>query len=171
MKNMDSIISRHIHNILNPNQKSFGCNCRKKHSCPLNGECLTPKVIYRADVSNEANNDQKLYFGLAETTFKERYDNHKRDVEHIKYQYNTELTKYIWNLKNNNIEYNIEWKVVDKVYGNANSTMCKLRLTEKLWIINHINDNNILNKKSELVNKYRHLDKFLLKHVKKNSES
>ena len=40
-----------------------------------------------------------------------------------------------------------------KVYENANSTMCKLCLTEKLWIINHINDNNILNKKSELINK------------------
>ena len=167
MKNMDSIISGHNHNILNPKQRSFGCNCRKKDSCPLNGECLTPKVIYRADVTNEANNDQKFYFGLAETTFKERYNNHKRDVKHIKYQYNTELTKYIWNLKNNSIQYNIHWKVVDKVYGNANLTMCKLCLTEKLWIINHINDNNMLNKKSELINKCRHLRKFLLKHVKK----
>ena len=77
MKNMDSIISGHNHNILNPKQKSFGCNCRKKDSCPLNGECLTPKVIYRADVSNEANNNQKFYFGLAETTFKERYNKNK----------------------------------------------------------------------------------------------
>ena len=72
MKSMDSIISGHTHNILNP---SFGCNCRKKGSCPLNGECLTPKVIYRVDVSNEANSDQKFCFGLAETTFKERYSN------------------------------------------------------------------------------------------------
>ena len=167
MKNMDSIISGHNHNILNPKQRSFGCNCRKKGSCHLNGECLTPKVIYRADVTNEANKDQKFYFGLAETTFKERYNNHKRDVKLIKYQYNTELTKYICNLKNNSIQYNVPWKVVDKVYGNANLIMCKLCLTEKLWIINHINDNNMLNKKSELVNKCRHLKKFLLKHVKK----
>ena len=36
-----------------------------------------------------------------------------------------------------------------------------------LWIIKQINDNNILNKKSELINKYRHLNKFLLKHVQK----
>ena len=135
------------------------CNCRKKGSCPLNCEFLTPKVIYRADVTNEANNDQKFYFGLAETTFKERYNYHKRDVKHIKYQYNTELTKYIWKLKNNSIQYNIHWKVVDKVYGNANLTMCKLCLTE--------NDNNMLNKKSELIDKCRHLKKFLLKHVKK----
>ena len=65
MKNVDSIMSGHNHNILNPKQKSFGCNCRKKGSCPLNGECLAPKVIYRADVSNEANDDEKFYFGLA----------------------------------------------------------------------------------------------------------
>ena len=93
MKNMDSIISGHKHNILNPKQKSFGCNCRKKDSFPLNGECLTRKVIYRADVSTEANNDQKFYFGVAETSFKERYNNHKQDVKQIKYQYNSELTK------------------------------------------------------------------------------
>ena len=44
---------------------------------------------------------------------------------------------------------------------------CVNYLTEKLWIINQINDNNILNKKSELINKCRHLNKFLLKHVQK----
>ena len=167
MKNMDSIISGHNHNILNPKLKSFGCNCRKKSSCPLNGECLTPKVIYCVDVSNKVNIGQNFYFGLVKTTFKDRCTNHKWDVKCIKYQYNTELTKYIWNLKNNSIKYNIQCKVVDKVYGNANPTMCKLCLTEKLWIINHINDNNILNKKSELINKCRHLNRFLLKHVKK----
>ena len=128
---------------------------------------MTPKEISRAGVTNEANNDQKFYFGLAETTFKERYNNHKQDVKYIKLQYNTELTKYIWKLKNNSIQYNIHWKVVDKVYGNANLRMCKLCLTEKPWIVNHINDNNMLNKKSELINKCRHLKKFLLKHVKK----
>ena len=62
MKNMDSIISGHNYNILNPKQKSFGCNCRKKDSRLLNSECLTPKVIYHADVSNEANKDQKFYY-------------------------------------------------------------------------------------------------------------
>ena len=159
MKNMDSITSGHNHNILNPKQKSFGSNFRQKDCCPLNGECLTPKEIYSADVSNEANNDQ--------TTFKERYNNHKRNVKRIKYQYNTELTKCIWNLESNSIKYNIKWNVIDKVYGKAYSRMCKLCLTEKFWIINHINDNNILNEKSECINKCRYLNKFLVKHVKK----
>ena len=123
------------------------------------------------DISNGANNDQSFYFGLAETTFKERYNKHKRDVKDIKYKYNTELTKYIWKLKNNYIKFNIQWKVVDKVYGKANSTMCKLCLTDKLWIIHHINDNNILNKKSELINKCKHLNKFLLYTCKEETVS
>ena len=61
--------------------------------------------------------------------------------------------------------YNIQWKIVDKVYGNAYSLckLCKLCLAENLWIVNHINDNNILNKLSELINKCKHLNKFLLK--------
>ena len=69
MKNIGSIISAHNRNISNPIVKSYGCNSRVKRSCPLNGECLTPKIIYRADVSNDANNDKKFYFGLANTPF------------------------------------------------------------------------------------------------------
>ena len=49
MKNMDSIISGHNNNILSLKQKPFGCNCRKKDSCSLNAEYLTPKVVYHAD--------------------------------------------------------------------------------------------------------------------------
>ena len=33
--------------------------------------------------------------------------------------------KYFWNLRNSSIKYNIQWKVVNKIYGNANLTMCK----------------------------------------------
>ena len=55
------------------------------------------------------------------------------------YIYNTEFAKYIWNLKNKNIKLNIHWKVVDKVYGNADPAISKLCLTKKLKIIKHIN--------------------------------
>ena len=70
MKNMDFVISGHNRNILNPKQISFGCNCRKKDSCPVNGECLTPEVTtsYHNETTNEANNERKFYFGLTETT-------------------------------------------------------------------------------------------------------
>ena len=58
MRNINSIISLHNKNILNPKQKNFGYNCSVQSECPLNGKCLTPRIIYRADVTNLTNNDQ-----------------------------------------------------------------------------------------------------------------
>ena len=40
--------------------------------CPPNGECQAPSVIYRTGVVNDSNDEEKFYFGLADTTFKER---------------------------------------------------------------------------------------------------
>ena len=74
LRNLSSIISSHNGNILSPKQKSFGCNHRLKNECPLNGECQTPSVIYRADMINGSNDGGKFYFGLADTTFKEIAD-------------------------------------------------------------------------------------------------
>ena len=167
MRNIGSIISSHNRATLHPATTSYGCNCRVKDSCPLNGECLTPKLVYRADIKNNSNNKKKYYVGLSETTFKQRYRNHKKELNHAKYQNSTELSKYIWKLKCDKINFTIKWSIVERVNGNANSMRCNLCLTEKLWIINCINDENCLNKKSELISKCRHLNKVLLKSVKK----
>ena len=61
MKNINSVISSHSKNILNPITASFGCNCWKKESCPLNGECLTSQLAYRAAVTNAVNESMKKY--------------------------------------------------------------------------------------------------------------
>ena len=45
MKSINSIISSYNNNILNPKTVSFGCNCWKKESCPLNEECLTSQFV------------------------------------------------------------------------------------------------------------------------------
>ena len=161
MNNISSILSTHNKNILNPKQRSFGYNCRNKDNCPLDGECLTPNIIYRADITTD--NDHKYYYVTSEATFKHRHSNHTRDFKHVKYQHSTELAKYIWQLKNNNFNYSIEWS---KVHGYANSLLCKLCLIEKYWIIKHFDDLNLLNKKSELISKCRHRNKILLMNVK-----
>ena len=95
LRNIGSIISLHNRNILSPKQQSFGCNCRVRNKCPLNGECQTPSVIYRANVVNDSNDEEKFYFGLADTTFKERYNNHNRDFKHEKYENSTDLLSKI----------------------------------------------------------------------------
>ena len=45
MKSINSVISSHNKNIVNPRTTSFGCNCWKKESCPLNRECLTSQLV------------------------------------------------------------------------------------------------------------------------------
>ena len=149
-----------------PKQQSFGCNCKVKNECPLNGECQTSSVIYRTDLVNDYNDEEKLYFGLADTTFKERYRNHIRDFIHEKYENSTELAKFIWQLKRDNISFLVKWTIITKVYGSPNPLLCKLCLTEKLSIINFINDRNALNKRLELLSRCRHLKKHLSRNVK-----
>ena len=151
---------------MSPKQQSFGCNCRVKNECPLNGQCQTPPVIYRADEVNDSNDEGKFYFGLADTTFKERYRNYIRDFKHEKCENSIELAKHIWQLKRDNISFSVKWTIITKVYGSPNPLLCKLCLTEKLSIINFINDGNMLNKRSELLSRCRHLKKHLLRNVK-----
>ena len=51
----------------------------------------------------------------------------------------------------------------------AKIKFCKLCLTEKVFIINALNDSQILNKKSELTNTFRHQNKLLVKFLKQNN--
>ena len=45
----------------------------------------------------------KKYLGAVETSFKERYRNHKQDFKHKRYLKCTKLSKYIWTLKNQGV--------------------------------------------------------------------
>ena len=85
MKNMVSIISSHNKQVLQPYNKNYGCNCRKKESCPLDNKCLRPNIIYEAQITNTTNDEHKKYLGPTETSFKERYRNQTRDFKQKKY--------------------------------------------------------------------------------------
>ena len=77
MGSVSSIISSHSHKVLRPqNSEQYGCNCRSKPNCPPQNKCLTPKVIYQANVTNNNNNDERFYRGLAETPFKDHFRNY-----------------------------------------------------------------------------------------------
>ena len=98
---------------------------------------------------------------------KERYNNHKKDITNERYKNNTELTN-AWSLKNQNHSYSIHWRVLNKVYGKSNKKICNLCTAEKLLIIESIDDDNLLNKRSKFVSKFRHTNKFMLKNVKRS---
>ena len=104
---------------------------------------------------------KQFYYGLTETSFKNRYGNHKRSVIHEQHKNETELLKYIWDLTSSHKVPTIKWYIVRKMHGSAKSDFCKLCLTEKCFILNNLGDNKLLNKKLEFVNKCCHQKKLL----------
>ena len=155
------VIKNHNKSIMNgkPPAPAKTCNCR--NNCPLSGNCQVKCVIYQATVTSEQNS--KNYIGLCATPFKTRWANHKSsfNLEHKRKE--TELSKHIWNLKDKNVDYNITWKILKQTNPYSNTTKrCQLCLWEKYFII--MSDKSVtLNKRSELISKCRHSNKFLLK--------
>ena len=83
-----------------------------------------------------------------------------------KYVNDTELSKYIWKLKDANTSYSLKWSVEKAAtpykYG---TRKCDLCLREKVAII-RANPNGLLNKRTELISKCRHRNKFIIGNVK-----
>ena len=91
MRNMNSIISAYNLSIRNPLKTNDGCNCRHNTNCPLQNQCLTLNVVYQADVSNNLDNENRVYLALSETLFTKRHGNHVRDSKYERYCSATEL--------------------------------------------------------------------------------
>ena len=78
MHSMSSIIYAHNCSTLNPLKTSFCCNCQRS-MCLLQNKCLTPNIVYQSDITNNVDDERRVYLGLSETPFKNRYHNHVRD--------------------------------------------------------------------------------------------
>ena len=166
MPNMGSIIKNHNKKILNNNTTpKNGCNCRQKDQCPLDNNCLITSVIYTANVTTDKDNTGKNYIGLTEGTFKQRYTQHNLTFRNRKYANRTELAKHIWNLKDNKENYKINWSIISSASAHNNiSKRCNLCITEKLHIIKADKARN-LNKRTELISKCRHENKYFLANI------
>ena len=168
LPNMARIVSAHNKTILNEEEKPAvkrPCNCQKKNTCPLNGTCLEKSVIYKCHVKKSENDEGMHYIGLTGGTFKDRWAGHKYSFRHEKASKSTELSKYVWDLKNTGIEPNLSWEIIDHASSYRNgSKSCNLCLTEKFHIIT--SKLPLLNKRSELISKCRHVNKFLLSNYK-----
>ena len=119
MDTMKTMITKRNSRILNRNenrklQRSDICNCRRKEQCPLQGNCLTNNIVYRADVNTTDTRESKQYIGLTANSFKERYRNHIKSFEDRKYSNETELSKYIWDVKSKNRSFGIKWTIVKR---------------------------------------------------------
>ena len=75
----------------------------------------------------------------------------------------TEHSKHVWKLKDKGEDFTIKWSVAAKASSyTCGSKRCDLCLTEKL-LIAKADPRTPLNKRSEIVSKCRHRNKFTLK--------
>ena len=166
MRNMATIISNHNKQLLSRPKKPpspLPCNCRDKRSCPLNGACRQKSIVYKASV--KTGNTINVYYGCCATEFKDRFYNHIHTFKHQKKRNNTELSKLIWQSKENGLNPTITWSVEDKAPSyKSGSKRCHLCLSEKLAIIRGPKP-AMINSRSEITSKCRHRNKFKLSHL------
>ena len=98
----------------------------------------------------------KNYYGTCEKSFNETYNNHTSSFKNKSRQKSTELSNYIWELKENGENYKIDWLIAMKAHPYiCGMRKCDLCLCEKLMIA-RANSANLLNKRDELVSKCLH---------------
>ena len=64
---------------------------------PLDGCYLKQCFIYKAEI--HVDNDYKIYNGAVEGDLKFQYNNHTNSFRNRYYEHATELSKYLWKLK------------------------------------------------------------------------
>ena len=103
---------------------------------------------------------------MTSNTFKERFRNHIKSFNHKKYSNETELSKYVWHLKENNTDYTIKWSIIkNSISYTGGSKRCNLCLEEKLILKKK--SKYLLNKRSEIVSACHHKNRFQVNHLTK----
>ena len=105
---------------------------------------------------------QRRFIYLCIYNFKARYYNHIQSFKNPSKRNQTELSKLIWNLKDAGHSPAIKWSIACRATAyTCGMKQCHLCLSEKLAILLAKPD-TLLNKRSELVAKCRHRNKFKL---------
>ena len=167
MTNVKTIIHKHNDLVLSKTstrnqpqqpQPPPTCNCRDKDDCPIPGNCLVLNVIYKVEITTTDNADTKQYVCMTSDEFKTRYRNHTKSFRDKKYANETELSKHVWELKKTCRNYEIKWSILKRVPAHKEGTKrCILCLEEKLKILK-ASKAKLLNKRSEIIPKCRHVN-------------
>ena len=71
--------------------------------------CLDDNVIYQADVT-AVGKRKEGYVGMAAPSFKSRLANHRTDFKYTGKRKHTRLAGYVWQLKDEGLDYEIQWQ-------------------------------------------------------------
>ena len=70
---------------------------------------LTQCIVYKATVTT--GRTEQYYYGSVEGTFKKRWSNHNTSFKNVSYEHDTALSTFIWSLKDEGKEYDIQWEI------------------------------------------------------------
>ena len=168
MPNMEMIMKRRNKQLLRERQPAAEptpkpCMCQRpdRDPCPLGGQCRTDSVVYTAKINVE-NGDEHLYIGVTERPFKKRFNEHACSFRNRPDNHTT-LSAKVWDLKDRNLKFSIKWDVLRRGHKyRVGQNTCDLCTSEKLEIIKNSEDPRLLNSRTEVLNKCRHINKFLL---------
>ena len=116
-------------------------------------------MVYTAVVAAE--DVERIYHGSTEGEVKARISGHETSFRHRRYEKETTLSQYIWQLKDRGSEYEIKWSIELK----AHLYTCGARRLSEKMVIAQSRHGDLLNSRSELMSKCRHKNKFILGNV------
>ena len=171
---MAKIISSHNRKVLNAHRKEETnnraadngaapantpktCSCDAGTTCPLNGECLTECIVYKATLT-AADGEIKTYTGITQPPFKQRLYKHRADRrDREKLEHATAMSTYFWKKQDQGVDIvDTSWEILRKCQPyEPGGKSCDLCLSEKLLIMRNT-DPRSLNQRSELLNTCRH---------------
>ena len=119
MPKMAQAVSRHNVKVLQDNQQQQaqlpGCNCQGgPGNCPVQGRCKTDCVVYRATVTESMSGKSETYTGVTGNTFKKRWYGHRSDMKNPANRLSSKLSDHIWNLKDENKTFDVNWRLIDR---------------------------------------------------------
>lgn len=115
MKNINAISNFiHHHQVLIKNPR---CNCKNTSECALNGKCQN-NVITRQLLQLHMTQQQKRLSISAWPSTRSKKDTELCKIPEYnrKYSFETELSEYVWNSKNNNYSCNLKWSIIKRAY-------------------------------------------------------
>ena len=128
---------------------------------------LTEGVVYQA-VVKRSDGVTESYVGLTEKTFKDRWTKHKSSFKTRNPKNATGLSRYVWKLMDDEIDHNIEWKILSRGKPfNPASGVCRLCIHEKFFILFRP-EMSTINARNEIAGPCLHKASRLLKNSRGN---
>ena len=118
VRNVASIIRGHNVSVLRKEKPpTRNCSCPPRTVCPLDNQCLEKNIVYEGTVTSVEGGTERDYVGLTSNEWKKRLAVHNQCINHRKHANRCELSKYIWDLKDQSNEYVLKWRILQKVRG------------------------------------------------------